>query len=247
MVEKKKLKQLINLNVLDYTNQTYLVGKYDLPYVSCPDFVDIDYLALYSEVRNYLKTDRTAVCFYQYDKVFDGVNGLYNAIYYHNEKLLTKYKERFKFVKYIIAPDYSECGDVPRIENLYRLFKSRIVANWLLLECNALAVPNITYADENYFDVMLDGMEECEVVAFSIKGCIKNPDEKELLLKAIRYTVDKLIKLKKIIVYSVLSNDSNAAKLFAYATSNGIKVIIPSNLLKERNNFKKEANLYGKD
>ena len=247
MLKKKKLKQLINLNVLDYTNQTYLVGKYDLPYVNCPDFADIDYLALYSEVRNYSKTERTAVCFYQYDKIFDGINGLYNAIYYRNENLLAKYKERFKSVKYIIAPDYSECGDAPAIENIYRLFKARIVANWLLLECNVLVVPNITYADENYFDVMLEGMEECEVVAFSIKGCVKKPDEKELLLKAIRNTVDKLKKLKKIIVYSVLTDDSDVMKLFDYAISSRIRIVVPNNLLKERNRLKKEEKLYGKN
>ena len=178
MVKKNNLKKLINLNFIDYTNQTYLVGKYDLPYVRCTDIVNPDYLALYSEVKNYKKTDNTCVCFYQYDNEFDGIKGIFNAIYYHDESLLTKYKERFKDVKYAISPDYSQCGDIPRIENLYRLFKSRLVANWLLLECGVIVIPNITYANENYFDVMLDGMENVEVVAFSVKGSIREVDEK---------------------------------------------------------------------
>lgn len=108
-----------------YNNNSSSVSP-GFPYVKCPDFADIDYLTLYSETKNYRKTDKTAVCFYQYDRTFDGIDGIFNAIYYHNERLLSKYKERFKGIRFAIAPDYSQCGDAPRIENLYRLFKSRI-------------------------------------------------------------------------------------------------------------------------
>lgn len=239
MKKKKNLKKLLNLNFIDYTNQTYLVGKYDLPYVICSDVVNLDYLALYSETNNYFKTDNTCICFYQYDNKFDGIKGIFNAIYYEDKKILAKYKERFKGVKYAIAPDYSQCGDIPRYENIYRLAKSRIVSNWLLLECNVLVIPNVTYANENYFDVMLDGMESTEVVAFSVKGILRVPSEQELLLKAIKNTVDKLKSLKKIIVYSVSTSDEKVMLLFEYALSKGIEIIIPNNILKERNISKK--------
>ena len=56
MVKKNNLKKLINLNFIDFTNQTYLVGKYDLPYVTCSDDVNPDYLTLYSETYYYFKT-----------------------------------------------------------------------------------------------------------------------------------------------------------------------------------------------
>ena len=247
MVKKDNLNKLINLCFLEYTNQSYIIGKYDLPYVRCPDILDIDYLALYSERNKYLKTNRTAVCFYQYDIYFDGINGLFNAIYYQDKKLLAKYKKRFEGVKFFIAPDYSLCGDVPKIENIYRLFKSRIVSNFILLEWNALVIPNITYADKNYLDVMLDGMEDTNIVAFSIKGTYKNSDECKLLLKAIQYTVNNLKKLKKIIVYSVLSDDSKVYKLFNYAISNNIKIIIPNNTLRERNISHRKESFYGEN
>ena len=248
MIKKNNLKKLINLNFTDYTNQTYLVGKYDLPYVTCSDIVKPDYLALYTETNNYFKTENTCICFYLYDNKFDGIKGIYNAIYYNDEKLLNKYKEKFKNVKYAIAPDYSQCGDIPRFENVYRLAKSRIVSNWLLLECNVLVIPNVTYANENYFDVMLDGMENTEVVAFSLKGVFKYAYEKELLLKAIQYTVDGLKSLKKIIVYSVSTSDEKVMSLFEYASSNGIEIVIPNNILKERNvNYKKVVLSNGQD
>ena len=247
MVKKDNLNKLINLNFLEYTNQSYLIGKYDLPYARCPDILDIDYLALYSERNKYFKTDRTAICFYQYDIVFDGPKGLFNAIYFQDKKLLDKYKKRFEGIRFFIAPDYSLCGDVPRIENIYRLFKSRIVSNFILLEWNALVIPNITYGDESYFEFMLDGLENTNTVSFSIKGVYKNQEERKLLLKAIKYTVDNLKHLKTIIVYSVLNDDNKIYKLFEYATSKNLKIIIPNNTLRERNISYRKESFYGEN
>jgi hypothetical protein len=116
----------------------------------------------------------------------------------------------------------------------------------LILECDVLVIPNITYANENYFDVMLDGMEETEVVAFSAKGSMRENDEKELFLKAIKITVDGLPKLKKIVVYSVSIDDEKVLKLFEYASLKGIEIIIPDNILKERNVINKEVKSDGK-
>ena len=247
MIKKHDLKKLLNLNFIDLTNKTYYCGKYDLPYMPCPNLINPDYLALYSETKNYNKTDRTFLCFYQYDNKFDNIRGLFEAIYYNNKQLLEKFKNRFKNVKYAIAPDYSQVGDIPRIENEYRLFKSRVVAIWLCLECNIIVVPNITYANSNYFDIMLDGMQDSEMVAISVKGILTDIKEKELLEQAIKITVDSLGNLKKIIVYSVSTSDEKILEIFAYATSHGIEIIIPNNILKERNMLKMEVRKNGQN
>lgn len=239
-MKKKDYKKLLNLSFIDVTNQTYTCGKYDLPYITCKE-IEIDYIALYSRPNEYSKTDSTAVSFYIYDKLFDGKNGLFNAIYYNDKKRLDYYKEKFKGVKYAIAPDYSQIGDIPRIENIYRLYKARIVSIWLTLECNILVMPNITYANENYFDVMLDGMEDCKCVAFGIKGSMMDLKQKELLVKAINYTVDNLSRLKNIVIYSVCSNDNETYDIFSYAISKGIKLIIPDNVLRSRNKLKEAS------
>ena len=60
---------------------------------------------------------------------------------------------------------------------------------------------------------MLDGMEDTEVVAFSVKGSIKEQLERDLLQKAIKHTVDNLKQLKKIIVYSVSVDDEKVLKM----------------------------------
>lgn len=242
---KNNLKRLLNLSYVDLTNRTYSCGQYDLPYVQCPNLVSPDYLVLYSEKKNYHKTQRTCLCFYQFDLSFDTIRGLFEAIYHNDTKLLAMYKRRFEGIRYAIAPDYSQLGDINRIENIYRLFKSRIVSLWLWFECDIIVIPNITYANRNYFDVMLDGMQDTEIVAFSVKGSLVKDDERELLVEAIKYTVNNLEHLKKIIVYSVSIDDCKVLKLFEYATLKGIEIVIPNNLLKERNNVIKEGQSNG--
>ena len=62
-----------------------------------------------------------------------------------------------------------------------------------------------------------------------------------MLLKGIQYTVDNLKYLKKIIVYSVSTSDEKVMSLFEYALSNGIEIMIPNNILKERNIINKKV------
>ncbi|MBQ4289503.1 MAG: DUF4417 domain-containing protein [Clostridia bacterium] len=231
---KKDIRYLLNLNYLSLTNNTFTTGEYDLPVVYCNTDIVPDYLALYNQPGSYNLTALTGVCFYNYDPVFDGIHGLFNAIYYNDRKLLDYYKDRFKNVKFIITPDYSQFGDLHKIENLIRLWKARIVTLWFILELRIVAIPNITYVSEDSFPLFFSGLENCEVVAFSTKGHIRYAAERALLRSAVKYAVDHL-PLKTIIVYSVCGKDETTLQLFRYALEHGIRVVIPNNSLRERN------------
>ena len=209
----------------------------------CPNINDIDFLALYTEPGMYEKMPKTAVCFYNYDIKFDNINGLFNAIYYKNEKLLKEFKERFKNCRIFISPDYSECGDVHFIENLYRIYKARVVSIWLTMECSAIVIPNITYSNRKIFEYMLLGLEDVETVAFSIKGNIDDSEEHEMLVDAIKYTVDHLYNLKTIIVYSCCKRDEKVYNIFRYAIDKGITITIPMNTLQLRNKVSKNGKI----
>lgn len=230
-----KLKKFI----VYYTSLTSKVRKEpteDFPIVTNTFHEELmpDYLALYSERRNYFKTRKTAICFYQYDNVFDGHNGLWNSIYYGLDKNLEKFKTRFEGIKLAIEPDFSQVRDLELIENKYRVFKARVVDLFFIHEVGAWIIPNITYADEYSFEYMLKGIETCEVVAFSLKGITRKANELELMKKAAKITVDTL-PLKGIVVYSVSRNDDQVLDIFDYAIKKGVKIFIPDNLLKERN------------
>ena len=234
MKSRQTLRKLLNYSFLNYTNKTHSCGEKDLPALYCKTEVYPDFLALYSEPSLYHKTDRTGVCFYQFDSVFDGKRGLYEAIYHDDAARLDYFKKRFQGVKFIIAPDYSEFGDIHAIENEYRLFKARVVAIWFMVEIHAVVIPNISFPTERSADFALDGYEECSVVAISTKSHLKDPTEYKRLLWKIRYTVDRL-DLKAIIVYDVCGSDAKVMDCFAYAISKGIEIIIPENTLKARN------------
>ena len=134
----------------------------------------------------------------------------------------------------ILAPDYSELGDIHAIENNYRLFKSRIVSLWLMFELGAIVIPNISFPDKNSYAFALDGLEGCSVVAISTKGHMDDVAENERLRDNIRFTVDTL-QLKTIVVYDVCGTNSATLDAFSYAIKNGVSVIIPDNTLKCQN------------
>ena len=144
------------------------------------------------------------------------------------------YKERFRDVRFIFSPDYSQFGDLQKIENLIRLWKARIVTLWFIIELHAITIPSITYISEESFPLFFSGLECCEVVAFSTKGHVRYASERNLLKAAVKYAVDNL-PLKTIVVYSVCGKDSTALKLFQYAIDHGVNVVIPQNSLRERN------------
>lgn len=236
----KDLVKKFNLNYLGLTNKTYAVGEYDLPEVICNTSVYPDYIAGYSNPGNYHKTPNTAVAYYQFDDSFDGIHGLYNAIYYKNESLLKKFKERFSGVKIFIAPDYSELGDIDPIENHYRARKARIVSLWLSLELGAVVIPNITYSTVEDIGFYLKGLERCTVVAFSTMCYAENKIEKKYLIEAVHRTVDYL-NLKAIVVFDVCSDSHAVDEIFAYAREKGVDIIVPQNMMKCRNTARKKV------
>ena len=85
-ISDEEFKKRLNLNVVELLDNTTTCGWLDIPKMYCPNINDIDFLALYTEPGMYEKMPKTAVCFYNYDIKFDNINGLFNAIYYKNEK-----------------------------------------------------------------------------------------------------------------------------------------------------------------
>lgn len=235
MKHNDNLIRLLNLNYLTLTNRTVSCDGMDLPALNCNVAVLPDYIALYSQKNLYHKTDHTAVAFFQFDEDFDGKYGLYWAIYYNVEERLAYFKERFKGVKYVIVPDFSELGDIHKIENNYRLFKGRIIGLWFIFEIGAVVIPNITFPTEESADFALDGYEDCSVAAISTKGHMDDPAENQRLRAIIRLTVDKMPNLKTLIVYDVCSTNDATLDTFSYAIEKGIEIVFPDNTLKERN------------
>lgn len=235
MKRKKNLKKLLNLGMLDYTNLTPKIGKLDMPYVNCGRSIEIDYLATYSQPGTYRLTPNTAVAFFEYDAQFDGLYGLWNAIYYGVKELQEYYLERFSGVKLFIAPDYSKCGDNLKIENEHRQMRSRLVAIWLTMNLGAIVIPLVACDRLESMPDILEGMKDCHTIAFNAKGPMGDPNQLGIFLEAIHYTVDHLPALEMIIVNASSPDDEKVRNIFSYAIERGIRVQIPDNMLRSRN------------
>ena len=233
MTTETRMRKL-QLLYLKYTNKAGYAGAWDLPRMHCSTDVYPDYIALFGQPSDYRRTSKTAVAFFQYDNVFDGQHGLYNAIYYGNRKDLSAFKKRFKSVRFAIAPDCSLCGDVDKAEILHRVMRSRVVAIWMAMELGICVIPRVSFPRAADLDDILAGLEDCEVVAFSTKGFVTNAEERANLIEGVKRTVDRL-NLKAIVVYDVCKTDKNALDIFDYAIREGVKIVIPDNILKERN------------
>lgn len=241
MKKKNNLNRKLLLEYTKISEYDYSCGKYDMPYLSYND-EDVlpDYLCLYKERKDYKKTLRTFVTFYQYDDEFDCLNGLFYAIYFNIKEQLDYYKERFKGVFGFISPDYTQAGDIHFIENAYRCFKARIVSIWLIIECNAVVIPNIAYVNERSKEYCFDGIEKGSIVAISAKGLIREDGQRKVLEETIKETVDN-ISPKAIVVCSLTGDNEKTLSYFKYATEKGIKVITPPNSLQLRNRMRMEG------
>ena len=216
-------------------------GDYDMPIVGNFDDVNvIDYIALYSDTSEYNKTDNTCVAFYQYDHVFDGVHGLYNSIIYKDEERLNKFRERFKRVKYIIAPDYSLFGDFPNALQIFNVYKSRVCMCWLIVNTSAKILPNVRWTFPFSFEYCFDGIMKGSNIAIGVLGQIQNKENKKMFLDGLKVAIDR-IEPKNLLAYGFIT-ESNFDELFGYAKSKGIKVIVPHSKIDK---YKKEDAVYG--
>ena len=233
--QQKELRYLLNYGIADLLNKAIL-NKYHLPVHHCNPSIYPDFIALNTEPSKFHHTSRTALGFYSYDRSFDKIDGLYNAIYYRDKELLRSFREQYKDIKFVIGPDYSIFDNVWNYENKSRLFKIRIAMLWFVLETGAVVIPNAIYASLDRLPEYLSGFENCTVMCFSTKGHVRNSKDRRRVKETVKYVVDNF-PLKVLLVYSVCGNDATSLKLFNYAASNGVEVRIVNNTMRERNQF----------
>ena len=239
--KEKELRYQLNYGIADLLNKAVL-NDYGLPIHHCNPRVYPDYIALNTEKAKFHLTLATALGFYSYDRTFDKIDGLYNAIYYHDRRLLKKYKKLYAGIRFVIAPDYSLFDDIWSYENESRLFKIRVIILWFVIEIGAIVIPNAVYVSTDKLPQYLSGFESCTVMCFSTKGQVRYARNRARVKDTVKYAVDHF-PLKVILVYSACGKDETSLKLFEYVISRGIEVRIVDNTLRRRNqnHLKKEV------
>ena len=206
-------------------NNALVTGKYDMPVIGYFGNQLPDYLALYSNIQDYRKTHNTCVTFFQYDKQFDSIKGLWNAILHKNEKLLNSYKERFEGVKFIVCPDYSITGDMPLAMQIFNSYRSKVVAIWLRDNCGCTIIPNLRFNNQKSYDYCFDGIAYKSIVCLSILGLCAKPVDVQNLINGLHESIIR-IRPSAIILFGECT-EKKFNTIFKECIKEGIPIYCP--------------------
>ena len=180
-------------------------GYYDLPVIDVKVENLPKHLVAYSRLIFEEIEPNTFCHFYEFDYKFDGRDGVWNSMVQG-----TYFKRGFNLDKLdklsgIISPDYSLYMDMPRVMQIWNIYRSRTVC-YRLNQLGYLCLPNIRWTDEESYKYAFGGIVEGSAMAVGTLGCSKEEYDKYLFIKGFEEMIIRL-KPSLIIVYGSLSKE----------------------------------------
>lgn len=157
-------------------------GYYDIPFIPKQHFdLVIDKLIAYDKTYKHIYEPGEVVHFYLDDQKFDGPKGIWNGLSNN-----ANYKRGFDLTRFdgataIITPDFSLYLDMPRVMQIWNVYRSRVVG-YYLTTLGYNVIPNVRWTDEESYDFAFDGLYEGQMVAVGTLGCSKTTADKVLLI-----------------------------------------------------------------
>ena len=172
-----------------------LSGKYEIPVIHGTSKVP-DSLTLFTNCENEENTQTKAVHFFQLDENF--VSCL------ESETKLTKKLETFRKFQSVISPDYSVYRDMPFVQQIYQVYKSRAVGNFLM-QNGIKVIPNVRWGDERTYEFAFDGIDKWGVVAVGVQGAYRDKENTEYFEQGFYKMLD-VLEPETILCYGNLSD-----------------------------------------
>ena len=135
-------------------------GKYEIPVVRGTSLVP-ESLVPFSKCEKEVDTRSKAVHFYEFDEKF--------LPCLESEAKLTKKLETLRRYESVILPDFSVYRDMPLAQQIYQVYQSRAVGNFLM-QNGIKIIPNVRWGDERSYEFAFDGIEKQGVVAVGVQG-----------------------------------------------------------------------------
>lgn len=176
-------KDIFKFNLLKHCQTT---GKYDLPIIRRVDCIPDAVLSF-----NYAKS--CVMPYYYYIHFFID-DYQFERIWNNTEKYVSLLK-RFKG---IIAPDFSTYSNMPKAQQIFQVYKSRLIAAY----CQHLGmnvIPTVSWSDLDSLEWSLEGLPTHSTIAISTNGCI-NKDTKETFIQCYKKVIEKLKPTKIIVI-----------------------------------------------
>lgn len=118
-----------------------------------------------------------------------------------------KYLPIIKRFAGIIAPDFSVYTDMPKAQQIYQIYKMRLLSAYFASH-GIKVIPNITWANVESLDISLEGIPKGNVIALSTNGCVGK--HRKEFIKVFNIVLDRLNPEQIIIVgRNIKEIDSN--------------------------------------
>lgn len=157
--KEHRLKQTFLRNEFD------MFGKWNIPIIHKTelDLSDVELIGFAdTKTKENIYNKQKGVHFYVDDYRIEG-------LYYKP----TQFLQRLKQYKFLISPDYSLYRDLPKVVQLFNVFRSRWCGAYWQKQ-GITVIPNVSWGDASTFEYCFDGIEEGSIVAVGMIGCKRN-------------------------------------------------------------------------
>lgn len=155
--QRKRKSNLLNLQLIETIDFS---EEFEIPIVK-NDGVIPDRLISFRQINTVRKTD-VGIHFFIDDYKFESL-----------WRCPQRYLKRLSDFKCIFTPDFSVYWDMPFPMQLWNVYRSRFIGQWLQHE-GLKVIPTLTWADADTFDYCFQGVEKGCVVAVSTVGSRRN-------------------------------------------------------------------------
>ena len=174
-------------------------GKYEIPIVHGTSKIP-ESLVLFSTCEKETETKNKAVHFYQLDENFVGCLS--------SEIKLTKKLDTFRKYQSVILPDYSVYRDMSLAQQIFQVYKSRAIGNFLM-QNGIQIIPNVRWGDERTYEFAFEGIDKWGVVAVGAQGGYNN-NENTRYFESGFYKMLDVLDPETILCYGDLSDSLRA-------------------------------------
>ena len=203
---KKRVKDVFRLWQIEKAEFT---GNYGFPVIHGTSKIP-ESIVLFSKCKKEKDVKNKAVHFYEFDETFESCLSSKNK--------LSKMIKIFRNYQSVILPDYSVYRDFPLAMQIFQMYKSRAVGNFLM-QNGINVIPNVRWGDEKTYDFAFDGIEKYGVVAVGVLGGYRDNETKLWLEKGFLKMLE-VLEPETILCYGKLSED-----MFLEAKRRGVKVV----------------------
>lgn len=113
---------------------------------------------------------------------------------YQFERLWTKpyrYFDRLHEFDGVIAPNYSMWSDMPIAEQIYNVWRNRVLSRWMQ-EIGLSVIPSVEWSDKASLEWCLDGIPKRSTIAMQTNGVFKSAISKMSFIKGMEVVCREL-------------------------------------------------------